>query len=65
MPETLDLIDALRAQGYAAVVSGAGPSVLVLTDGAGVARVQAFAPTGWDCWPLDVAGTGARVEWDG
>lgn len=30
-PETMRLVDALRAQGHAAVVSGAGPSVLVLT----------------------------------
>jgi homoserine kinase len=61
MPETLDLVDTLRSQGYAAVVSGAGPSVLVLTDGAGVTRVQVFAPEGWACRPLDVATTGARV----
>jgi homoserine kinase len=65
MPESLDLVDALRAQGHAAVVSGAGPSVLVLTDGAGTNRVEAFTPAGWDCRPLDVAQTGARVEWDG
>ena len=30
-PATMQLVDALRAQGHAAVVSGAGPSVLVLT----------------------------------
>ena len=30
MPESLALIDRLRAHGHAAVVSGAGPSVLVL-----------------------------------
>ena len=34
-PETMRLVDALRAQGHAAVVSGAGPSVLVLTTRAG------------------------------
>jgi homoserine kinase len=62
MPETLDLVDTLRSQGYGAVVSGAGPSVLVLTDGAGVNRLPAYVPEGWACWPLDVAGTGARVE---
>ncbi len=32
MPETSKLIAALRAQGHPAVVSGAGPSVLVLED---------------------------------
>ena len=35
MPETDRLVQALRAAGYAAVVSGAGPSVLVLADGPG------------------------------
>ncbi len=61
MPESLELVDALRAAGHAAVVSGAGPTVLVLTDGAGVARVPGFTPAGWACWPLEVADTGARV----
>lgn len=32
MPETSELISALRASGHPAVVSGAGPSVLVLED---------------------------------
>ena len=40
-PETMRLVDALRAQGHAAVVSGAGPSVLVLTTRQAVATVQA------------------------
>ncbi|SIT78574.1 homoserine kinase [Microbacterium sp. RU33B] len=35
MPETDKLVRALRAAGFAAVVSGAGPSVLVLADGPG------------------------------
>jgi len=35
MPETHRLILALRQEGFAAVVSGAGPSVLVLADGPG------------------------------
>jgi homoserine kinase len=35
MPETDRLVRSLRAEGYAAVVSGAGPSVLVLADGPG------------------------------
>lgn len=30
-PATMDLVDRLRSEGHAAVVSGAGPSVLVLT----------------------------------
>ncbi|MFS0867972.1 homoserine kinase [Microbacterium sp. 179-B 1A2 NHS] len=35
MPETDRLVRGLRAAGFAAVVSGAGPSVLVLADGPG------------------------------
>ncbi|MCU1419177.1 MAG: homoserine kinase [Mycetocola sp.] len=35
MPETDRLVTLLRAHGHAAVVSGAGPSVLVLADGPG------------------------------
>ncbi|WP_221585752.1 homoserine kinase [Microbacterium sp. G2-8] len=35
MPETFALVGALRARGFAAVVSGAGPSILVLADGPG------------------------------
>ncbi|MFV0320358.1 MAG: homoserine kinase [Microbacterium sp.] len=40
MPRTTALVQALRARGFAAVVSGAGPSVLVLADGPG-ARLEA------------------------
>lgn len=42
MPETDALVRALRAEGFAAVVSGAGPSVLVLADGPG-RRLEAAA----------------------
>lgn len=42
MPETFALVGALRARGFAAVVSGAGPSVLVLADGPG-RRLEAVA----------------------
>ncbi|WP_110588355.1 homoserine kinase [Microbacterium suaedae] len=42
MPETDALVRALRARGFAAVVSGAGPSVLVLADGPG-RRLEAAA----------------------
>ena len=47
-PETMRLVDALRAQGHAAVVSGAGPSVLVLTTRAAAASVN--APQGRSAW---------------
>ncbi|RBY86425.1 homoserine kinase [Blastococcus sp. TF02A-30] len=73
MPASLALIDRLRDAGHAAVVSGAGPSVLVLTrrhpdDPAGdpaqavrVHEVAALVPDGWRVLPLDVDATGARV----
>jgi homoserine kinase len=62
MPESLAVVDALRAQGHAAVVSGAGPTVLVLTDGAGVDRVQGSCPLDWTSRVLDIATTGAHVD---
>jgi homoserine kinase len=62
MPESLDLVDALRAAGHAAVVSGAGPTVLVLTDGSGVDRLASFAPEGWASRVLAIAADGVRVS---
>jgi homoserine kinase len=61
MPASLDLVDALRAAGHAAVISGAGPTVLVLTDGAGVERVRPFLPEGWEHRVLDVAPGGVHL----
>ncbi|SFE68495.1 homoserine kinase [Blastococcus tunisiensis] len=73
MPASLALVDRLRAAGYAAVVSGAGPSVLVLArrngDGAAsdpaagsdVRGVTALVPAGWRVLPLAVDVLGARV----
>jgi homoserine kinase len=61
MPDSLALVDALRVEGHAAVVSGAGPTVLVLTDGAGVERVRGHAPAGWRCRSLEVATDGVRL----
>jgi homoserine kinase len=40
-PATMELVDHLRSQGHAAVVSGAGPSVLVLTTRAAAGDVRA------------------------
>jgi homoserine kinase len=58
MPETLALVSALRAAGHAAVVSGAGPTVLVL----GTGQLPAVdAPPGWQVLSLDPDRTGARV----
>ena len=60
MPESLALVRSLRAAGLAAVVSGAGPTVLVLTDeGAGGLLDQ--CPAGWTAYPLEVDHTGVRT----
>jgi homoserine kinase len=66
------LIAALRAAGHAAVVSGAGPTVLVLADGeaeaaAVVAFIEEFTAantpdTGWRVLKLAVDVEGAKVE---
>jgi homoserine kinase len=76
MPESIALVDRLRAEGHAAVVSGAGPSVLVLTqrnpedpsrDPAAALRVHevaALVPSGWKVLPLEVDLGGARVLQD-
>ncbi|TKJ29278.1 homoserine kinase [Blastococcus sp. CCUG 61487] len=69
MPESLALLDRLRAAGFPTVVSGAGPSLLVLTrrqpdDPAGddaVSRLPALVPHGWRMRPLDVDTGGATV----
>ncbi len=68
MPGTLALVDELRADGLAAVVSGAGPSVLVLTstqeaDGARL-RCESAAGAGWTCLVPGVANEGVRAQVD-
>jgi homoserine kinase len=60
MPDSLDLVDQLRADGHAAVVSGAGPSVLVLSADGG--DLTPYTPMGWDLLPLAVAREGAQVK---
>lgn len=51
MPATIELVERLRTEGAAAVVSGAGPAVLVLTTSSDAASVSAVAQTlagpGW------------------
>lgn len=58
MPETAALVDELRAAGVAAVVSGAGPSVLALTG-----LPEGFEPgIDWTVRALSVDSTGACLE---
>jgi homoserine kinase len=63
MPESLDLVERLRRKGVAAVVSGAGPTVLALAfrDGE-VDSISAEVGTSWHIQPLDVAPHGACVQ---
>lgn len=61
MPQTLALVDRLREAGVAAVVSGAGPTVLALGTDADAQRLGGFAPEGWRVLPLRLDG-GVRVE---
>jgi homoserine kinase len=62
MPESAALVTALRADGAAAVLSGAGPTVLVLArDEAELARVVGGAPPSWRPLPLEVDVRGAHV----
>ncbi|GAA1794416.1 MULTISPECIES: homoserine kinase [Leucobacter] len=66
MPQTRDLIRALRAAGHAAVVSGAGPSILVLSPGPAerLAAAELAAEHGpeWQRLLLAVDIKGATVE---
>jgi len=73
MPESAALLARLRAEGHAAVVSGAGPCVLALAvlghdehvgdpgSAAQVRALRASTPAGWECLPLQVDPTGASV----
>lgn len=64
MPASLALVDELRAEGYAAIVSGAGPTVLAFSDGIDstyTAKLAAHCPGGWACHALGVDLDGARI----
>lgn len=62
LPETAGLVARLRAAGLPAVVSGAGPTVLVLArDHVESEAALALLPTGWRGEPLAVAAEGATV----
>jgi homoserine kinase len=68
MPQSLELLDRLRAGGLASVVSGAGPSLLVLTRrsaGQAPADISAAAGPGWTVLPLAVDEPGASVLAEG
>lgn len=62
MPETLDLVTGLRDRGFAAIVSGAGPTVLAFCADDEADDLVGATPTGWRAMRLRLDREGARVE---
>lgn len=62
MPETLRFLQDLRTDGVAAVVSGAGPTVLAFTDSSDRPGLQARAPDGWQVLALPIDQKGAQIS---
>jgi homoserine kinase len=65
MPATLALVRELRSKQLPAVVSGAGPTVLVLTDASEREAVATHARDGWEVLMLAVDPEGVKVELPG
>ena len=61
MPRSAALVERLRADGVAAVISGAGPTVLALCDQADAARVAGRSVRGFSVRVLGIDRLGARV----
>lgn len=66
MPESLDLVRALRADGVPAAISGAGPTVLAFCEGLCRApgspeALLARCPSGWTARHLQIERDGVRV----
>ncbi|WP_326636489.1 homoserine kinase [Streptosporangium sp. NBC_01755] len=61
MPLTADLVRRLRGAGVAAVVSGAGPTVLAFSTANTQDLIAAEVGNDWHIQPLDVETRGARV----
>lgn len=59
---SMALVDALRDAGHAAVISGAGPSVLALVTQDALQDVTGRGPAGWRVLTPGIARGGARVE---
>jgi homoserine kinase len=62
MPASMRLVETLRRLGVAAVISGAGPSVLALCTGRQVDEAVSQAPPGWRPIRLAVDVRGAGTE---
>jgi len=62
-PDSMALLDVLRGKGHAAVISGAGPSVLVLTTADHVQDARAQCdPAVWQVLQPGIPLTGATIE---
>lgn len=62
-PDSMTLLDALRGKGHAAVISGAGPSVLVLTTATQIEDARALADQSvWQVLEPGMPVTGATLE---
>ena len=65
MPASAQLVARLRSAGSAAVISGAGPTVLALaTSDSGAAAALDLAPSGWLATVVDVDRRGAHIRPD-
>lgn len=62
MPATTTLVEALRGAGHAAVVSGAGPAVLVLHPTGAAPDLSGLLPDGWRRMPAAASSRGASVR---
>lgn len=60
-PGSMALVDRLRGSGHAAVISGAGPSVLVLTTRSSVPAVVGLADDSWEALTPGIPQVGAIV----
>jgi homoserine kinase len=61
MPRSVDLVNRLRADGVPAVISGAGPTVLALTEEGSADKVARLAGEGWAATRLALDASGASV----
>jgi homoserine kinase len=61
MPQTLALLDAMREAGVAAVVSGAGPSILAFGTASGPVDAARWKRPGWRAVDVAIDADGART----
>jgi homoserine kinase len=64
MPRSYQLMTSLRAQGFAAMISGAGPAVLVLGRADQLAALAGFRAPGFQLQPSAVGRPASVVRTD-